>query len=96
MTFPTRRKYIRHSDDIPILCAGYNDKSYSEAMMYNSCLDGMYFESESRLQPDINQGMSGSDRGLIRQKTITCHPEVRSMTEGTMKKVSLSNKLLIY
>jgi hypothetical protein len=49
MAFPTKRKYYRYSDHIPILYAEYNAKSYNKATMYNSCPDGMYFESTSRL-----------------------------------------------
>ena len=54
MTILTRRKYPRYSDDVPILYAGYSSQSYSKAIMYNSCLDGMYFESDAPLQPKFD------------------------------------------
>ena len=53
MTTLTRRKYPRHchSDHLPILYAGYSSQSYLKAVMHNSCVDGMYFESDEPLQP---------------------------------------------
>jgi hypothetical protein len=47
----TRRKYSRYYDHVPILYAGYDSKSYDKAVMCNSCTDGMYFESDSPIQP---------------------------------------------
>jgi hypothetical protein len=47
----TRRKYSRYFDHVPILYAGYDSKSYNKAVMRNSCADGMYFESDSPIQP---------------------------------------------
>jgi hypothetical protein len=46
-----RRKYSRSFDHVPILYAGYDAKSYDKALMCNSCTDGMYFESDSPIQP---------------------------------------------
>ena len=46
-----RRKYSRYYDHVPILYAGYGSKSYDKAVMHNSCTDGMYFESDSPIQP---------------------------------------------
>jgi hypothetical protein len=54
METTTRRKYPRYFDHNPILYAGYSSKSYSKAMMYNRCEDGMYFESDSSLKPDFD------------------------------------------
>jgi hypothetical protein len=54
MTTILRRKYSRHPDYVPIFYAGYNSKGYSKAIMHNSCLDGMYFESDSPLQPKFD------------------------------------------
>jgi len=47
----TRRKYSRHFEHVPILYAGYDSESYNKAVMRNSCSDGMYFESDSPIQP---------------------------------------------
>jgi len=47
----TRRKYSRYVDHVPILYAGYDSESYKKAVMRNSCSDGMYFESDSPIQP---------------------------------------------
>ncbi len=47
----TRRKYSRYFGQIPILYSGYDSKSYNKAVMRNSCPDGMYFESDSLIQP---------------------------------------------
>jgi hypothetical protein len=52
MSTVTKRKYPRDADCAPILYAGYNLNSYSEAMMHNSCFGGMYFETDSLLQPE--------------------------------------------
>ncbi len=52
MSTVTKRKYPRYADCAPILYAGYNFNRYSEAMMHNSCFDGMYFETDSLLQPE--------------------------------------------
>ena len=46
-----RRNYSRFIDHVPILYAGYDSKSYDKAVMRNSCSDGMYFESDSLIQP---------------------------------------------
>jgi hypothetical protein len=46
-----RRKCSRYFDNVPILYAGYDSKSYNRAVMRNSCSDGMYFESDSPIQP---------------------------------------------
>jgi hypothetical protein len=54
MTITTRRKYSRQSDLVPILFTGYDAKRYREATMYNSCPDGMYFESDTPLQPKFD------------------------------------------
>jgi Tfp pilus assembly protein PilZ len=51
MAAKTRRKYSRSFDHVPILYAGYGAKSYDKAVMHNSCMDGMYFESDSPIQP---------------------------------------------
>jgi hypothetical protein len=51
MMTKTRRKYSRHFDRVPILYAGYDSNSYNKAVMHNSCSDGMYFESDSPIQP---------------------------------------------
>ena len=51
MEAKTRRKYSRNFDHVPILYAGYDSKSYNRAVMRNSCADGMYFESDSPIQP---------------------------------------------
>ena len=51
MEAKTRRKYSRYFDHVPILYAGYDSKSYDKAVMRNSCTDGMYFESDSPIQP---------------------------------------------
>ncbi len=51
MEAKTRRKYSRSFDHVPILYAGYGAKSYDKAVMHNSCMDGMYFESDSPIQP---------------------------------------------
>lgn len=51
MTAMTKRKFSRNYDHVPILYAGYNADGYSEAVMQNSCPDGMYFESNSPMQP---------------------------------------------
>ena len=51
MEAKTRRKYSRSFDHVPILYAGYDAKSYEKAVMRNSCTDGMYFESDSPIQP---------------------------------------------
>jgi hypothetical protein len=51
MTTQTRRKYPRYYDHGPILFAGYNSQSYRKAVMHNSCVDGMYFESDAPLDP---------------------------------------------
>ena len=48
---PTRRKYPRYSDHVPILYAGYSSQSYYRAVMHNSCVDGIYFESDAPLEP---------------------------------------------
>ena len=50
MSNVTKRKYPRYADCAPILYVGYSFNSYSEAMMYNSCFNGMYFETDSLLQ----------------------------------------------
>jgi hypothetical protein len=51
MEAKTRRKYSRYFDHVPILYAGYDAKGYDKAVMRNSCADGMYFESDSPIQP---------------------------------------------
>ncbi|MGB5619082.1 MAG: hypothetical protein WBM78_19735, partial [Desulfobacterales bacterium] len=51
MEAKTRRKYSRNFDHVPILYAGYHSKSYDKALRRNSCTDGMYFESDSPIQP---------------------------------------------
>lgn len=51
MEAKTRRKYTRQLDHVPILYAGYDFGSYNEAVMINSCQDGMYFESGTPVQP---------------------------------------------
>jgi len=54
MECETRRKYPRLPGYIPILYAGYNSEDYDKAMMHNSCLDGMYFKSDSPVQPECD------------------------------------------
>lgn len=54
MTTKTRRQYSRQSIRVPILYAGYSSTSYKKAVMYNSCKDGMYFESNLPLQPKFD------------------------------------------
>jgi hypothetical protein len=51
MEAKTRRKYSRYFDHVPILYAGYDSKNYDKGVMRNSCMDGMYFESDSPIQP---------------------------------------------
>ena len=51
MTDKTKRNYSRFIDHVPISYAGYDSKSYDKAVMLNSCSDGMYFESDSLIQP---------------------------------------------
>ena len=64
MSTVTKRKYPRYADCAPILYAGHSFNSYSEAVMYNSCFDGMYFETDSLLQPE-------SDLYIKVQKCLT-------------------------
>ena len=54
MTTLMRRKYPRYSDHLPILYAGNSSQSYSKAVMHNSCVDGMYFESDAPLEPKFD------------------------------------------
>lgn len=51
MASETRRKHPRHIGHIPILYAGYDSESYDKATMLNSCSGGMYFKSDSPIQP---------------------------------------------
>ena len=51
MVTKTRRKCSRHFGNVPILYAGYDSECYNKAVMRNSSPDGMYFESNSPIQP---------------------------------------------
>ncbi|MGD9138793.1 MAG: hypothetical protein PVH42_18665 [Desulfobacterales bacterium] len=66
----TRRKYPRYSDHVPILFAGYSFQSYSTAVMHNSCVDGMYFESDAPLKPKFEMYIK-----IQRPRPIVSEPE---------------------
>jgi hypothetical protein len=83
MTTLKRRKYPRYSDHAPIVYAGYSSQSYSQALMHNSCFDGMYFETGNSLEPDcdlfikVQQDLTRSSepdsRKYFRAKVKWCH-----------------------
>jgi len=54
MKTQTRRRYRRRPDHVPILYAGYDFERYNEAVMVNSCQDGMYFESDAPIRPQCD------------------------------------------
>ena len=54
MMTKTRRKCSRHFGNVPILYAGYDSTGYNKAVMRNSSSDGMYFESNSPIQPSVD------------------------------------------
>jgi hypothetical protein len=82
MDAKTRRKYSRYFEHVPILYAGYDSESYCEALMLNRCPDGMYFESESPIQPqcdlyikiqkDLPRGSESEPYNAFRAKVKWC------------------------
>ena len=54
MMTKTRRKCSRHFGNVPIIYAGYDSTGYNKAVMRNSSTDGMYFESDSPIQPSVD------------------------------------------
>ena len=52
MTTLLKRFYSRNPYDAPIMYTDYDTENYYLAKMHNSCLGGVYFESERALQPE--------------------------------------------
>ena len=83
MASETRRKYPRIRRHISILYAGYDSECYYNAMMLNSCPEGMYFKSDAPVQPEcdlfikINDHRRGSGMPAqykaFRAKVKWCH-----------------------
>ena len=48
----TNRVYSRSAHEAPIVYITYDPENYYHAKMYNSSLDGVYFEAERALQPE--------------------------------------------
>ena len=47
-----KRAYSRKTYEAPIMYTNYDTENYRPAKMYNTSLNGMYFESERALQPE--------------------------------------------
>ena len=52
MTVLLKRVYSRDPYEAPIMYTNYDTENYYHAKMYNTSLNGMYFESERALQPE--------------------------------------------
>lgn len=52
MTAYTKRAYPRCAHEAPIMCTDYDTRKYYHAKIYNSSLEGLYFESYKSLQPE--------------------------------------------
>ena len=52
MSTSNKRAYSRKTYEAPIMYTNYDTENYCPAKMYNTSLNGMYFESESSLQPE--------------------------------------------
>jgi hypothetical protein len=53
MNTPTGRRFTRHPHRAPVLYGG-GAKGYRRGVMLNSCPDGMYFESDAPLPPQLD------------------------------------------
>ena len=79
----TRRKHHRQHNKVPILYGDCDCESYSEAVMINSCRDGMYFESDKPTRPQSDlfikitanrpKGISGERYKAFRAKVKWCN-----------------------
>jgi hypothetical protein len=47
-----KRAHSRNAYEAPIMYTNYDTENYCPAKMYNTSLNGMYFESERALQPE--------------------------------------------
>ncbi|MDZ7598757.1 MAG: hypothetical protein U5J82_10825 [Desulfobacterales bacterium] len=70
MTNTTGRSFSRNSDWAPVLYAGYDSKGYRQGVMHNYCQDGMYFESDAPLPPQLDLYIK-----VRRQQPIDFEPE---------------------
>jgi hypothetical protein len=50
----TQRIHSRIYHEVPIQFAAFNTEDYRDAITLNSCANGMYFESNHRVSPDLD------------------------------------------